>query len=244
MLGIRFGAFAASGAGGGGGAPTRSLSFVAASTQYLSMSSANWGSYNRAKWAYSCWFNTSTGNVQFISKADQTNAAASEFYIKLNSGAVEILSYSGAAADGELRTTATTFADGNWHNLLFWFDSANATAGNRMQLWLDGTKISSFSVQSNPTGAVDTTAELTRIGAIANDPASDMDGLIYQSAFYSGTLPSIGAIYNAGSPLDVSGISGLYSLLNTNATDPLTQDFVLATAWTNNNTVTKSSTIP
>lgn len=226
--------------------PSMALSFIAASSMSLTMSNANWGAYTRAKWAISFWYKrASTGSMRVFVKGDNS-LTNDEIKLSFNSDQLDILTYKDntGTANGRLLTTATFTDTTAYHHVLFWFDSANATAGDRMRLWHDGTEITLFSVDTNPNGATQTGTGNAAIGSNgAGAPSSFFDGLLYQLSFFSNALPDISTLYNAGHPLAVTGLTGLYSTLDVSGGD-VTHDGVLATAWTNNNSVASSSTIP
>lgn len=226
-----------------GGVPTRSLDFEASSSQYLSMSSANWGAYSRSKYGFSVWVKreTGTGDQFILQKGD--NGTRQEFQLQFaTSGELEARSYVSGSINGRIVTNATYTSTSAWYHIYYQFDSTAASA-DRMRIWVNGTEVTSFAVDTNPSAATSTDTGIVLMGVQA-DLSLPFDGLMYQPSFFSGTLPTIGQLYNAGSPVNVIGLSGLWSLLNTNATNALEDDYVLAANWTNNNTVIKSTTIP
>lgn len=223
------------------GLPSLSLSMASASTKYLSISNANFGAYNHAKFAISMWFKrASTGSVQYL----YSHAGVSRSF-RLFITAADKLDFSttvtGTSTDGHLVTTAT-YTDTNWHHLLVYYDSANGTGGDRMRMWVDGSEISAFDTDVNPTAAVQNTSEDLAVGSNTSGGATTWDGLLYQVAFFSGTLPNISLLYNSGHPVNIVGATGLWSSLDVDGA--VTHDGVLSSSWTNNNTVTSSSTIP
>jgi len=166
------------------------------------------------------------------------------YILRFNNDRVNFLtSVDGTTANGQLISTAT-ITDANWHHILVHFDSANATAGDRMKMWIDGTEVTAFDTDTNPTAAAANSVAAHRIGA--NGPGTNaFDGLLYNAAFFSGTLPAVTVVRNAttGKPEDVSGATGLWSWLDF-VGDSLVSDGVLTADWTNVNTVTSSTTIP
>lgn len=230
---------------GSSGVPTQSISLVNASNQFMSMSDANFGVYNKAKFAVSTWIKKTTASGLAFGIMCQMGAAGQRaFTISINaSDKINIRTYvDGTNIDGELLTTATYTATTYYH-ILFWYDSANATAGDRMRLWVNGVEVTAFDVDTNPSAAIFDSTSNVAVGASSSAGASAADGLIYQHTFVSGSLPTIGQVYNAGAPLSITGLTGLFSVLDV-AGGAVTHDGVLATAWTNNNTATASSTIP
>lgn len=226
--------------------PTQSISLVRASSQYLSMSDANFGAYDRAKWAISTWVKrASTGATMGI--MNQLSAGGGQRAFQLiftGANKINIATYvDGTVVDGELITTATYTNTSAYYHILFWYDSANATAGDRMRLWVNGVEVTLFDTDTNPTAAIFNSTTDVGVGDSQSSGGSPNDGLIFQNAFFSGYLPTVSQVYNAGSPLPVTNITGLWSVLDVAGGD-VTSDGVLVAAWTNNNGATASSTIP
>lgn len=232
------------GAGAAGNIPTHSLDFESSSSQYLTLSSADWGGYDRSKYGISVWVKLeSAARDAMILIKGGVGAADSEFFFAFDTnGSIEARSYVGGSINGRIVTTNTFNSTSDWYHLYYQFDSA-ASSSDRMRLWVNGTEITSFVVDTNPNSNTNTGTGVVRMG-IYPALTNAFDGLMYQPCFFSGTLPTIGQLYDAGSPVDVTGLTGLWSLLNTNATNPLEDDYVLATNWTNVNTVVKSTTVP
>lgn len=229
--------------GGGGGLPTHSLLFTSSSSQYLSMGDSDFGAYDRAKWAISLWFrNVSATDGAFMNHNLQQSGNRG-FAASLDGGKINVEgSQNGTSFNFRQQTTTSTYnTTGVWYHLLIWFDSANVTAGDRQRMWVNGSEITSFATDTNPTAPVyDTTGNMD-IGRYFG--TTYFNGYIYQLGFFSGTLPSIGDVYDSGNPKDISGLSGLYSYLDC-AGGSAISDGVLATDWTNNNTVSTTTTIP
>ena len=225
--------------------PTRSIDFEAGSTQHLSMSDANFGAYDRAKWAISVWFKLESIGTNRPIMSQFGGAGNRAFRILFNTGnkLTAFISQDGSNNDSDFITTATYTDTTAYHHLLFHYDSANATAGNRIRLWVDGAEVVTFDLKTNPTAAVfDSTADM-QVGAETVSLAGYFDGLIYQFGFFSGSLPIIGQVYNAGAPIDISGLTGLYSYLSV-AGNSVVADGVLVADWTNNGTAISSVVIP
>lgn len=221
--------------------PTQSIDFESGSSQYLSMSDANFGAFDHAKFAISVWVKRESSAEQAIITQWVNAGNQLGFTFQIRGDHLELITSStGSNINGHIETNAT-ISTGVYYHFLVWFDSANATAGDRMRMWIDGSEITSFATDTNPTAAVFDSSGVVRVGV--QDLSAFFDGLIYQLGFFSGTLPAISDVYNAGSPKDISGLPGLYSYLDV-AGGSVVSDGVLATDWTNNNTATASSTIP
>lgn len=219
---------------------TRSIDFESGSSQKLTISDSNFGSYDRAKWAVSMWIKRESINAA-MGLCDQFNTDPAFVISFTSDDKIDVATYTTSGTlDGNIRTTQEYTSTSAWYHILFHYDSANGTAGNRMRLWVDGSEVTVFNIDINPTVAVfDSTDGLS----IGHTNGTYYDGLIYQWAFYSSVLPSVGSLYNAGSPVDIRGSSGLYSLLDVAGGD-VTSDYILAANWTNVNTTIASTTIP
>lgn len=226
----------------GAGTYRRSLSFDG-STQYLSMSDANFGSYNLSKLTISLWWKLSSNATRhFI--AQGTGAASDAFTVLLQSDKIEWNVSDGASyAAGRLVTTSSFTDTTSWHHLLLWWDVANGTANDRMKMWIDGTEITSFGTRVNPSVAMNNSTSAITIGANAAG-GQKFAGYIYQPLVVSNVLVPISSLWDGGKPKDARSLSGLYSLLDTNIKDALEDDYVLSTNWTNNGTITKSTIVP
>lgn len=241
--------------GGGGGAnnvagtPSKSLSFIAGNSQYLSMSQANFGAWNRFKFAISTWVNISNFAASNQSIFSQ-NTIDLVFVLQIDTlNRIDFATSTNNTSYNARQVTSSTalINPGIWTHVLVWYDSANSTAGDRMRMWVNGTEITSFNTDTNPSAPVTNVnnsgsapLNISRYGTGSDD---FFGGLKYQQAFFSGTLPDISTVYNSGHPMNISGLAGLQSVLDC-ASGVVTHDGILGTAWTNNNTVTYSSNIP
>lgn len=229
-----------------GALPLKSIDFELSSAQYVSISDANWGSYDRNKFAISFWIKReSIGITSFVcAKGTGNTSGTREFRIGfLNTNKLQITVDCSDGSSATLLTTATYASTSDWIHVLFWFDAANGTSGDRMRLWVDGTEVTAFDTDTAPNAGLATIGGDTRVGA--NISTNYFDGLVYQWAFFSGSLPAVTDLRDAstGKPKSVIGLPGLKSVLDVEG-DVVTHDGKLASAWTNNNTAVASATIP
>ncbi len=215
------------------GLPLKSLSF--STNKFLSMSSGDFGAYDRSKMAISSWVRrTSVGTDQVIMWKNaefQLNFVSSnQIQIALN-----------AATSGSFVTTATYSSTGSFYHVAAFYDAA-LTEVDRLKLYVNGSRITEGSYNP-PSGPIETTGNAVSIGDFNIGGGGAFEGLIYQHAFFSGTNPSISSLYNAGAPVNIGKVSGLYSLLDVRS-DVVTHDAIRTASWANNNGVTSSSTVP
>lgn len=223
--------------------PDRSLEFDG-STDYLSMSDANWGSYDRAKFALAGAFyiDSFASNNPIMARDEGPSGLNREFYLDItNSNELAFLTYDASGSlEGRGKVTSVTYLPATWYAYLVYFDVANAIAGNRMKLFINGADLTT--IDTGPVTAPPTRTITTTIGHYPV-PNTYLNGLLYQPTFFSGTLPDPADVFNgtSGALKDLSVLPGAYSLLD--ATTP-TNDAILATDWTNNGSVTTSSDRP
>lgn len=224
--------------------PTKSIDYEASSSQYLSISDANFGSYTSTKFSFFTWFKLETTGANNGVYAHNGAAGNRAFSIILTSAnKINIRTYNdGTNINGQLVTTPT-YGDTNWHSLLFHFDSANGTAGNRMRLWVDNAEVTTFDTDTNPSGGVFNSSADIVAGASDYVGALPFDGLLYQTSFFDNVLVSTSDVMTAGAKKEFIGVSGLKSYLNCGG-GSVVADGILAADWTNNNTAVTSSTIP
>jgi len=219
--------------------PTQSTEFTSASSQYVTMSDADFGGYDREKFTiHRSIKRKSTGGSQYI----WTHAGASGNYAIFilfdPNNKISIATYqNGTAEAGRLVTTAAYTNTSDFYDITIHYDSANATANDRIRLEVDGSAVTSFTSRTNPTAAIfDTTANAS-IGYNGQaSPAGYANVIDYNFRFYSGVNPSQADIL-AGST------AGLWSSRPVTGGD-VTFDGARGASWTNVNAATASSTIP
>jgi hypothetical protein len=145
---------------GGGSSSYRvanSLRFRSANSAYLSRTPA--GAGNRKTWTWSAWVKRGAlgGDMCFL----QIGSAASDttfLAIRFNSSD-KILIGGGST---NWRITTAVFRDPSaWMHLVVAFDTTNATAGDRVKLWVNGTQVTAFDTNNAPTLNADTAVNNT-----------------------------------------------------------------------------------
>lgn len=229
------------------GLPSRSISLSSGSSQYLSMVDADWGTFDRSKWAVSLFLKrSSTGSQYIMHKGNGTANSAFEFDLRFSTDTlVFTCTNAGNTLEGRLITTATYTNTSIWYHFLATYDALNPTSGDRMRLWANGSEVTSFSTDTSPDEAIGAKSVPMVIGARGDGAAQYFDGLMHQVAFFSGSHPAVTDIRDSGTglPKDIGSLPGLYALLDA-AGDVVTHDAVRTAAWTNNGGATASATIP
>lgn len=215
----------------------RSLSFASASSQQLSMGDSGFGAYDTDKFSITFWLKATTNGGTIMAHGSTSNPAVSAFELGINGTRMEFAYFNGSNTG--YFTSTTSGWTGDWNHVVVHADLANATSSDRIKMWVNGAAETAYGY-SAPYTSCNNSGQIVTIGGKSS---TYLNGKLYQLAFFSDTLVSASEIYNGGTPLDIRGYSGLYSYIHTN--DPnITDDYVLATDWTNTNSVTLSTDIP
>jgi len=225
-------------ASGGKRVPARAIDTSNLGTTALTKTNAEFGSFDRSLFAISMWIKVNVNSTAYtLTKKGFVNQ---EWAFSLNAANRLTFTFN-VNTDDWFITTNETITDTNYHHLLVHFDEANGTTTDRILAWLDGTPITTFGSTNYPTGPV--TEQTSGNTAVGSDGGQSLDGLIYQWAFFDGSLPAITDVRNTnGTSKDLSGLPGLKSQIDTTESN-ITNDLLLAD-WTNTNGVTADATIP
>lgn len=230
-------------ASSGSSGPPDSLEFDG-SSDYLSMSNANWGAYDRSKFALAgAFYLTNTTSTHTIyARYSNASAAQREFIFQVSGTKLLVQRNISTFPQVIMSTGSGIFTSGQWYSYLYYYDSANPVLADTQRLWINGSEITAFDTKVTSLSALNTGDNLTTIG-YETLFGGYLNGLLYQPTFFSGSLPASADVFNgtSGKLKDLSGLTGVHSLLDASTA---TNDVILATDWTNNGTVTTSATIP
>ena len=152
--------------GGGGYQIERSLRFNSDDSAYLSRTPASAG--NRKTWTLSFWVKrgASTGSDigLFSTYAGSNPATACAF--NSNDG-ITFYNYSGSY-QFQLITTQVFRDYSSWYHLVFVVDTTQATASDRVKLYVNGVRVTTFSTETYPSQNVDTDWNSTTEHQIGN----------------------------------------------------------------------------
>lgn len=213
------------------------------SSDYLSMSHANWGSSSHSKFSIirSVYIDSLSTDRPLFQKGSYASSGYREYQVIVKSdGAVQFFSAGSGGSSWILRTSAGVISTAGWYAIKVDIDTSQAS-GSRGTISVNGSTLT-LATNIDQTD-INSTSDSVYIG---HDPNAGnyLDGLQHQCAFVSGANPSNGDVFNgtSGGLKDLSGLTGLFSYIG--AASNATTDSVLATAWTNNNSVTVSASVP
>ena len=102
-------------------------------------------------WTINFWVKKSS-NGSAINLCSRLVDGSNEDRIRFTSGdALEWSVYKSGSYAGNLVTTQLFRDNSAWYNILCVWDTSNATAGDRMRMYLNGSEITAFSTDTNPS---------------------------------------------------------------------------------------------
>tara|TARA_Y100000310_G_scaffold336400_1_gene420824 strand:+ start:47 stop:793 length:747 start_codon:yes stop_codon:yes gene_type:complete len=158
--------------------------------------------------------------------------------------------FNNTGSNYRIETTATYTDTSNFHHWVIHYDSGNATGGDRMRVWYDGTEVTAFDIDSNPTQNLDSIILSGSVNTIGrSDPTNThyYDGLVAEFYLISDQLLDP-TYFIDGTPGNAIAFGGSYgaddSYLNFSNSGDLGEDSSgNGNDWTNTG-VSQSATVP
>ena len=200
------------------------------------------------KWTLSVWVKR---GVLAVSMAIADAASDGNNYTEIHFDTADRLNWDERHSNAYVgrRVTNRKFRDPHaWYHIVFVYDSGNATAGNRMRIYVNGTEETSFSTSGDPDQDQDSPFNSAVAHAIGS--ASPEGAALYFDGYMAEVVLSDGQAYAASDfgefdedsptiwkPKDVSGLTfgdnGFY--LDFEASDNLGNDANGGTDWSESN---------
>jgi len=220
-----------------------SLRFRKSASAYLNRNPASNGT--RTTWTYSTWVKRGQlGAGSIIHAQDSGNTVSTEFNFA-SDDTIYFREYGGSGYTGYLQTTQVFRDPSAWYHLVLVWDSNNGTSGDRIRLYVNGTRITSFSTATYPSSGITTVWNSTNLNRIGFPSTSTMDGYLTKINFVDGqalTPNSFGTFnsYGVWQPITYGGsygTNGFYlPFTNKTSTTTLGYDFSPnGNNWTTNN---------
>jgi hypothetical protein len=145
--------FGSGGEGGGGPPPAyeidKSLRFRASASAYLSRTPGS--ASNRTTWTWSGWVKRGLLSSSDYHPLFSANDVPGEWTtLGVSNDSLYLANTVGAANAGEKRTTAVFRDPSAWYHVVAVWDTTNATAANRMRLYVNGVEYTAFNLSTNP----------------------------------------------------------------------------------------------
>ena len=171
------------------------------------------------KWTLSFWFKrgSNIGTQTIMFSANPTTGH--DMQISLFGGNdFDFSAYNGGVYQGKLRTNRLFRDPSAWYHAVCVWDTGNATAGNRMRLYINGVEETSFSTDTQPAEDEDDSVwnetNAQYIGVYGNGTYGDFDGYLAEVIFCDGQAltPSSFGEFDEDSPTiwkpkDPSGVT-------------------------------------
>ena len=143
---LRIGIPTLRGVGPSNGQVANSLRFRASNSNYITRTPASSG--NRKTWTFSCWFKKTAngGNVGLFSTYGSSSDTTAGGIVFGSSDQIYFMAW------GTIwRRTTLAFRDSSrWYHLVIAFDTTQATAANRIKMYIDGRQVDSFAASTDP----------------------------------------------------------------------------------------------
>jgi len=160
----------------------RSLRFNSADSAYLNRTFASTG--NRRTFTWSGWIKLS--KFSYNPYIFSTGAAASPEFISISSGdQLNIGYWNGSTYVYRVQTTQVFRDPSAWYHIVVAYDTTQATASNRIRVYVNGSEVTAFSVSSYPTQNYDSNL---------NTAAAHYIGSNVSTAYFDGYLTEINFI--------------------------------------------------
>ena len=235
---------------------TRSLRFRASASAYLDRTPASAG--NRKTWTWSAWVKrgtlaTADYPTLFSAATDSSNFSALSFY-DISTGYLQFNYVVGGVDTTRIATTQVFRDPSAWYHIVLTVDTTQATAANRMKLYVNGSQITAFSYASYPSQNTDMWVNATiphGIGITRGVGGRYYDGYLTEVNFIDGqaltpsSFGSTNSLTGVWQPAKYSGsygTNGFYlpftdnSALTTSSNVGLGKDFSgNGNYWTTNN---------
>jgi len=190
-----------------------SLRFDDGSSDYLSRTPSS--ASNRKTFTFSAWVkrcNESGANVIFQQGSDSAN----RFALNFQNEKLRWRGLTGGSNEAYLQTNRAFRDPSAWYHIVARFDSTNATAGDRMRLYVNGVEETDFATDVNPSLNYESFVNTTNPIDIGRDNASNdsfFDGYLAEVVFIDGTAldPTSFGEFDEDTgiwkPIDVSGLT-------------------------------------
>ena len=171
--------------GQGGYFIDRSLRFRSSSSAYLSRTFGT--PTNSAKWTFSRWLKRGAiGARQSLFAAGSSGSSYANIEFK-SDDTIQFLSEN-SSLQFQLVTTQVFRDPSAWYNIHIIYDSANATSTDRIQLWVNGVRVTAFSTATYPSSPNNlfNTAIAHQIGVLGYGSVAYFDGYMTEINFIDG----------------------------------------------------------
>ena len=194
---------------------SNSLRFRASNSAYLSRTPPV--ASNRKTWTYSLWFKKSCLGVgPFILWGNQDSGGYNGMQFNFQNDVLIFADYNASSAVSRIDTTQVFRDPAAWYHVVVAYDTTQATASNRIKLYVNGLQVTALSVATYPSQNYDGYVNNTSLIAIGRNGATNgyyFDGYMSNINFIDGqalTPNSFGTFnsYGVWQPINYGGSYG------------------------------------
>ena len=144
------------------------------------------------KWTVSYWIKRGVlgndANVFGAGTASSNEEKAAYFKTSSNTDQFYWQQYISSSTSGQLKTTQLFRDPAAWYHFVLTYDSGNATSGNRLRMYVNGTEITAFDSETQPSADTDSLINSAIAHTIGCDQAiaSFFDGYMAEFLFFDG----------------------------------------------------------
>ena len=227
---------------------TKSLRFRSSASAYLSRTFGT--PTNNLKWTFSGWLKrglVDSGSYTILGSA--LGGGSTYFVLWWSGNQLQALQVTGGSVTASLITAAVYSDPAAWYHVTVVYDSANATASNRILMYVNGVQVTSFSTSTYPSLNLACSFNQAGTNVIGSrNYASDsyFDGYMTEFNFIDGqaltpssfgSTNSLTGVWQPAKYTGTYGTNGFYlPFTNTTSTTTLGYDFSgNSNNWTTNN---------
>jgi hypothetical protein len=162
---------------------SRSVRFNAPDSAYLSRTPASAG--NRKTWTWAGWVKRSgLGTDQLICGTADSSFANGTYFLLASDNTLRVEEYGASSITWRLQTTQVFRDASAWFHVIVSCDTTQATAANRVRIYMNGAEITALSTATYPTQNIDTLLNTTAAHGIGRAGT-------YNAAYLNGYLADI-----------------------------------------------------
>ena len=128
---------------------SKSLRFRSSATAYLSRTPSSSGNTQKLTW--SGWIKYATSSTYAVIFSAQNTAGTDQDAMYIDSGTQGISIILNGATGASLLTSQVFRDPGSWYHIVLAIDTTQATASNRIKLYVNGSQVTAFSTSTYPT---------------------------------------------------------------------------------------------
>ena len=222
---------------------TNSLRFRSGASAYLNRTPSS--ASNRKTWTYSVWFKRGTLGTGYLFGATTDSWNVNWTLIYLNSSNNLFVQDYATSERFNLSPTMVFRDPSAWYHLVVAVDTTQATASNRIKIYVNGVQVTAFNTASYPTQNLDTFVDnnvahqINGTGGYFDgyfDEVNFIDGQALTPSSFGSTNPATG-VWQPKKYIGTYGTNGFYlPFTNTTSTSTLGNDFSgNSNTWTVNN---------